>query len=103
MDALADDLAENDKVEDEDGRFYVIDMWSDDRRLNPGAAANNNDKKTIRTTTPQVFPLSVLLNMGLLPSNLVDTIKSAFEPASLGTTATVQSTITSEQSSKTSP
>eukprot|EP00943_MAST-04B_sp_MAST-4B-sp1_P000694 g694.t1 len=77
LDALADDLAENDKVEDEDGRFYVIDMWSDDRRLNPGAAANNNDKKTIRTTTPQVFPLSVLLNMGLLPSNLKKTRRNS--------------------------
>ena len=58
----------------------------------------------IHTKKPQVFPLTALLNIGLLPANLVDSIKNAF-PSSTGEgssrTAAVSSV--SSDNAKTSP
>ena len=107
LDTLAEGIENDDNDMNVEGgpRFYVLDMWSDDGRLNPGASTGgggDSSKRNIHTTKPQVFPLTALLKMGLLPQNLVDTIKSAFQPANTGTTTTISSAAPGEDS-KTSP
>ena len=97
------ELAKELPIDEEDSatRFFVMDIWSNDERLN---AQGDATRTGIHTKKPQVFPLTALLNIGLLPANLVDSIKNAF-PSSTGEgssrTAAVSSV--SSDNAKTSP
>ena len=99
---LAADLSSDE--EDSAARFFVMDIWSDDERLNAQEKPGDATRTGIHTKKPQVFPLTALLNIGLLPANLVDSIKNAF-PSSTGEgssrTAAVSSV--SSDNAKTSP
>ena len=99
---LAKDLSTDE--ENSASRFFVMDIWSDDERVNAQATTGDANRKGIHTKKPQVFPLTALLNVGLLPANLVDSIKSAFHSSTAeGSNGRVAVSATSVDNVKTSP
>ena len=99
---LAADLSSDE--EDSATRFFVMDIWSDDERLNAQGNSGDATRTGIHTKKPQVFPLTALLNIGLLPANLVESIKRAFPSSTAeGSSRTSAVSAGASDNAKTSP